>query len=147
MIYPVVLTDTAESVRDASGFEYCLASSSGWKKSPVLWVEIGESSLTRLELVQETSDKGVAIEGRNAFWKEGLRLPEELSCVDDIFDVSNKKNVLADISLHVPLDEIKVDKTLCFLKEPVENSDREVKRLKCCRIVVVEIHFGSKQGL
>ncbi|GJU67489.1 hypothetical protein Tco_1253748 [Tanacetum coccineum] len=31
-------------------------------------------------------------------------------------------------SLHVPVDKIKVDKTLCFVEEPVENSDREVKR-------------------
>ncbi|GKB35335.1 putative reverse transcriptase domain-containing protein [Tanacetum coccineum] len=30
MIYLVVLADAAESVRDAIGFEYCLASSSGW---------------------------------------------------------------------------------------------------------------------
>ncbi|GKF66134.1 hypothetical protein Tco_0192651 [Tanacetum coccineum] len=29
-IYFVVLADAAESVRDAIGFEYCLASSSGW---------------------------------------------------------------------------------------------------------------------
>ncbi|GJT34768.1 putative reverse transcriptase domain-containing protein [Tanacetum coccineum] len=54
MIYLVVLADAAESVKDANGFEYCLASSSGWTKSPVLWTEIGESSLTGLELVQET---------------------------------------------------------------------------------------------
>ncbi|GJU08679.1 hypothetical protein Tco_1125109 [Tanacetum coccineum] len=46
MIYLVVLADAAESVRDTIGFEYCLASSSGWTKSPVLWAEIGESSLT-----------------------------------------------------------------------------------------------------
>ncbi|GKC36941.1 putative reverse transcriptase domain-containing protein, partial [Tanacetum coccineum] len=32
MIYLVVLADAAESVRDAIGFEYCLASSSGWIK-------------------------------------------------------------------------------------------------------------------
>ncbi|GJV15430.1 putative reverse transcriptase domain-containing protein [Tanacetum coccineum] len=32
MIYLVVLADTTESVRDAIGFEYCLASSSGWTK-------------------------------------------------------------------------------------------------------------------
>ncbi|GJT58920.1 hypothetical protein Tco_1002453 [Tanacetum coccineum] len=48
MIYLVVLADAAESVRDAIGFEYCLASSSEWTKSPVLWAEIRESSLTRL---------------------------------------------------------------------------------------------------
>ncbi|GKB39887.1 hypothetical protein Tco_0884829 [Tanacetum coccineum] len=57
-----------------------------------------------------------------------LRLPEELSGVHDTFHVSNLKKCLADVSLHVPLDEIKVDKTLCFVEEPVENSDREVKR-------------------
>ncbi|GKB38276.1 putative ribonuclease H-like domain-containing protein, partial [Tanacetum coccineum] len=32
MIYLVVLADATESVRDAIGFEYCLASSSGWTK-------------------------------------------------------------------------------------------------------------------
>ncbi|GJY46152.1 putative reverse transcriptase domain-containing protein [Tanacetum coccineum] len=32
MIYLVVLADAAKSVRDAIGFEYCLASSSGWTK-------------------------------------------------------------------------------------------------------------------
>ncbi|GKE96475.1 hypothetical protein Tco_1581330 [Tanacetum coccineum] len=32
MIYLVVLVDAAKSVRDAMGFEYCLASSSGWTK-------------------------------------------------------------------------------------------------------------------
>ncbi|GJV23356.1 hypothetical protein Tco_1376051 [Tanacetum coccineum] len=48
------------------------------------------------------------------FGKKGkLRLPEELS-------------------------GIKVDKTLRFVEEPVENSDREVKRLKCSRMVVVK---------
>ncbi|GKC47430.1 hypothetical protein Tco_1065152 [Tanacetum coccineum] len=36
--------------------------------------------------------------------------------------------MLADASLHVLLDEIKVDKTLRFVEEPVENRDREVKR-------------------
>ncbi|GJU70498.1 hypothetical protein Tco_1256757 [Tanacetum coccineum] len=61
MIYLVVLADAAESVRDAIGFEYCLASSSGWTKSLILWTEIGESSLTGLELVQETTDKVVLV--------------------------------------------------------------------------------------
>ncbi|GJW32334.1 hypothetical protein Tco_0052366 [Tanacetum coccineum] len=43
-----------------------------------------------------------------------LRLPEELSGVHDTFHVSNLKKCLADASLHVPLDEIKVDKTPLF---------------------------------
>ncbi|GJV00232.1 putative reverse transcriptase domain-containing protein [Tanacetum coccineum] len=53
-----------------------------------------------------------------------LRLPEVLSSVHDTFHVSNQKKCLADASLHVPFDEIKVDKTLCFVEEPVEIMDR-----------------------
>ncbi|GKE96019.1 putative reverse transcriptase domain-containing protein [Tanacetum coccineum] len=48
-----------------------------------------------------------------------LRLPEELSSVHDTFHVSNLKKCLADANLHVPLNEIKVDKTLHFVEEPV----------------------------
>ncbi|GKE87363.1 putative reverse transcriptase domain-containing protein, partial [Tanacetum coccineum] len=59
-----------------------------------------------------------------------LRLPEELSSVHDTFHVSNLKKCLADASLHVLLDEIKVDKTLCFVEEPVEIVEREIKKLK-----------------
>ncbi|GJU47360.1 hypothetical protein Tco_1204626 [Tanacetum coccineum] len=108
-------------------------------KSPVLWVEIGESSLTGLELVQETSDKGnlapryvgpFDILERIGPVAYRLRLPKELSKVHDTFHVSNLKKCLEDGSLHVPLDEIKVDKTLCFVEEPAEIMDRKVKSLK-----------------
>ncbi|GJS34981.1 hypothetical protein Tco_0533363 [Tanacetum coccineum] len=116
-----------------------------------------ESSLTGLELVQETTDKVVLIKEKlkaardrpkELCWiglvADRLRLPEELSCVHDTFHVSNlEKKCLADASLHVPLDEIKVDKTLRFVEEPVENSDREVKRLKCSRMVVVKFLFDE----
>ncbi|GJU97392.1 putative reverse transcriptase domain-containing protein [Tanacetum coccineum] len=65
-----------------------------------------------------------------------LRLPKELSGVHDTFHVSNLKKYLADASLHVPLDEIKVDKTLRFVEEPVENSDREVKSKRSLEVLV-----------
>ncbi|GJR91983.1 hypothetical protein Tco_0215994 [Tanacetum coccineum] len=220
MIYLVVLADAAESVRDTIGFEYCLTSSIGWTnircapfealygrkcRSPVLWAEIGESSLIGPELVQETTDKVVLIKeklkaardrqksyadnrrkplefevgdrvmlkvspwkGVIRFGKKGklapryvgpfeilerigpvayrLRLPEELSGVHDTFHVSNLKKCLADASLHVPLDEIKVDKTLRFVEEPVEIMDREVKSLKRSRILLVKVHWNSKRG-
>ncbi|GJV42598.1 putative reverse transcriptase domain-containing protein [Tanacetum coccineum] len=71
-----------------------------------------------------------------------LRLPEELSGVHDTFHVSNLKKCLADASLHVPLDEIKVDKTLCFVEEPVEIMDREVKRLKRSKISLVKVRWN-----
>nr|GFC86371.1 putative reverse transcriptase domain-containing protein [Tanacetum cinerariifolium] len=53
-----------------------------------------------------------------------LRLPKELSEVHDIFHASNLKKFLADANLHVPLDEIKIKKTIHFVKEPIEIMDR-----------------------
>ncbi|GJS05939.1 hypothetical protein Tco_0362735 [Tanacetum coccineum] len=44
-----------------------------------------------------------------------LILPEELSGVHDTFHLSNLKKCLTDASLHMPLDEIKIDKTFCFV--------------------------------
>ncbi|GJW00754.1 reverse transcriptase domain-containing protein [Tanacetum coccineum] len=69
-----------------------------------------------------------------------LRLPVELSGVHDTFHVSNLKKCLADASLHVPLDEIKVDKTLRFVEEPVKIMDHEVKSLKRSKIALVMVH-------
>ncbi|GJZ50133.1 putative reverse transcriptase domain-containing protein [Tanacetum coccineum] len=138
-------------------------------RSLVLWAEIGESSLIGPELVQETTDKVVLIKeklkaarDRQKSYADNrrpfeilkrvgpvayrLRLPEELSGVHDMFHVSNLKNCLADASLHVPLDEIKVDKTLRFVEEPVEIIDREIKSLKRSRISLVEVRWNSKCG-
>ncbi|GKB70426.1 putative reverse transcriptase domain-containing protein [Tanacetum coccineum] len=75
-----------------------------------------------------------------------LILPEELSSVHDTFHVSNLKKCLADTNLHVPLDEIKIDKTLCFVEEPVEIMDREVKSLKRSKIPIVKVRWNSKRG-
>nr|GEX74395.1 hypothetical protein [Tanacetum cinerariifolium] len=196
---PEIHVDTAESVRDAIGFECCLASSSGWTKD---W----EGSLTGLELVQETTYKvvlvkenpkaardrqksyvdyarkpfefevrdrvllkvtpwnGVVLFGKKvklapryvgpfeileriglvAYW---LRLAKELNSVHDTFYVSNLNRCLADANLHVQLDEIKVDKTLCFVEKPVEIMDREIKKLKRRKIALVKVRWNSKRGL
>ncbi|GJU55902.1 putative reverse transcriptase domain-containing protein [Tanacetum coccineum] len=145
-------------------------------RSPVLWFEIGESSLIGPELVQETTDKVVLIKEKLKverdrvirLGKKGklaprymgpfeilervgpiayrLRLPEELSGVHDTFHVSNLKKCLADASLHVPLNEIKVDKTLRFVEEPIEIMDRKIKSLKRSRISLVKVRWNSKCG-
>ncbi|GJX57486.1 reverse transcriptase domain-containing protein [Tanacetum coccineum] len=146
-------------------------------RTPVLWAEIGESSLIGPELVQEMTDKEVLIKeklkvardcqksyagNRNkplefevgdqvmlkvSPWKAyRLRLPKELSGVHDTFHVSNLKKCLADASLRVPLDEIKVDKTLHFVEEPVEIMHREIKSLKRSRILLVKVRWNSKRG-
>ncbi|GKA88324.1 reverse transcriptase domain-containing protein [Tanacetum coccineum] len=137
-------------------------------RSPILWAEIRESSLIGPELVQETTDKVMLIKEKLKaardrvirFGKKGklapryvgpfeilerigpvayrLRLPEELSGVHDTFHVSNLKKCLEEASLHVSLGEIKVDKTLRFVEEPVEIIDREVKSLKRSKIALVK---------
>ncbi|GKA48551.1 reverse transcriptase domain-containing protein [Tanacetum coccineum] len=75
-----------------------------------------------------------------------LRLPEELSRVHDTFHVSNLKKSLADANFYVPLDEIKVDKTLRFVEEPLEIVDHEVKTLKRSKIPIVKVRWNSKRG-
>ncbi|GKB71351.1 hypothetical protein Tco_0932763 [Tanacetum coccineum] len=81
--------------------------------------------------------------GPVAYW---LRLPEELSSVHDTFHVSNLKKCLADANLHVPLDEIKIDKTLHFVEEPVEILNHKVKSLKRSKIPIVKVCWNSKRG-
>ncbi|GKB62506.1 putative reverse transcriptase domain-containing protein [Tanacetum coccineum] len=75
-----------------------------------------------------------------------LRLPEELSSMHDTFHVSNLKKYLADANLNLPWDEIKVDKTLHFVEEPLEIMDREVKTLKRSKIPIVKVRWNSKRG-
>ncbi|GJZ57910.1 hypothetical protein Tco_0613404 [Tanacetum coccineum] len=75
-----------------------------------------------------------------------LRLPKELSSVHDTFHVSNLNKCLADANLHVPLDEIKVDKTLRFVEEPLEIMKREVKTLKRSKIPIVKVRWNSEHG-
>ncbi|GJY63224.1 reverse transcriptase domain-containing protein [Tanacetum coccineum] len=49
-----------------------------------------------------------------------LDFPEELNGVNDTFHLSNLKKCLADPTLQVPLNEIRVDAKLNFMEEPLE---------------------------
>nr|GEW60911.1 putative reverse transcriptase domain-containing protein [Tanacetum cinerariifolium] len=75
-----------------------------------------------------------------------LDLPKELNDVHDTFYVSNLKKCLADPTLQVPLDEIQVDAKLNFVEEPMEIFEREFKKLKRSRIVIVKVRWNSKRG-
>ncbi|GKE36620.1 hypothetical protein Tco_1460025, partial [Tanacetum coccineum] len=192
MIYLVVLADVAERVRDAIGFEYCLASSSGWTKD---WRELVQEMTDKVVLVKENPkaardrQKGYVDyrrkplefevgdrvllrvspwKGEVRFGKKGklapryvgpfeileriilvayrLRSPKELNSVHDTFHMSNLKKCLADANLHMSLDEIKVDKILCFVEEPIEIMDREIKRLKRRKVALVKVRWNSKRG-
>nr|GEU89254.1 putative reverse transcriptase domain-containing protein [Tanacetum cinerariifolium] len=53
---------------------------------------------------------------------------------------------MADEPLVIPLDEIQVDDKLNFIEELVEIMDREVKRLKQSRILIVKVRWNSRRG-
>ncbi|GKF74720.1 hypothetical protein Tco_0224164, partial [Tanacetum coccineum] len=74
-----------------------------------------------------------------------LRFPEELNGVHDTFHVSNLKKCLADPTLQVPLDEIRVDDKLNFVEEPVEIMEREFKKLKHSGIAIVKVRWNLKR--
>ncbi|GJZ25251.1 putative reverse transcriptase domain-containing protein [Tanacetum coccineum] len=76
------------------------------------------------------------------FGKKDMLAPSVL----DVFHVPNLKKCLADANLRVPLEEIKVDKTLHFVKELIEIINREVKSLEHSRIPIVKVRWNSKRG-
>ncbi|GJR62267.1 putative reverse transcriptase domain-containing protein [Tanacetum coccineum] len=120
-----------------------------------------ERFLIRPELVQETTDKVVLIKeklkaarGRQKSYANNRHKSLEFEVGDRVLlKVSpwkgvihfGKKGNLAP-SLRVPLDKIKIDKTLCFVEEPVEIMDREVRSLKRCKISLVKVRWNSKRG-
>ncbi|GKE29116.1 hypothetical protein Tco_1444500 [Tanacetum coccineum] len=130
-----VLANITGSLRDAIGYEYSLSSSDGWTKSPVLWAKIGESRFIGPDLVQEMTDRVVLI-------KEKLKAARDhqKSYADNRRKPLKFEKYLADANLRMQLEEIKVDKTLCFVEEPVEIIDHKVKSLKRSRIPIVKVH-------
>ncbi|GJY68151.1 hypothetical protein Tco_0471133 [Tanacetum coccineum] len=72
-------------------------------------------------------------------------LPQQLSRVHSMFNVSNLKKCLSDEPLAVPLDEIRIDDKLRFVEEPIKIMDREVKWLKQSRILIVKVRWNSKR--
>ncbi|GJX84391.1 putative reverse transcriptase domain-containing protein [Tanacetum coccineum] len=75
-----------------------------------------------------------------------LRLPQELVGIYDTFHMSNLKKCLADVNLHLPLEEIRIDDKLRFVEEPIEIMDREVKKLKRSWIPIVKVCWNSRRG-
>nr|GFC26152.1 reverse transcriptase domain-containing protein [Tanacetum cinerariifolium] len=67
-----------------------------------------------------------------------LKLPEQLSRVHSTFHMFNMKKFLSDEPLAISLDEVHIDDKLCFVEEPVEVVDREVKRLKQSHIPIIK---------
>nr|GEY64846.1 retrotransposon protein, putative, Ty3-gypsy subclass [Tanacetum cinerariifolium] len=134
----------------------------------IMWAEVREGYLIGPELVQETSEKISQIKDRLKAMRDRqksyadkrikplefsvglvayrLRLLEELNGVHDMFHVLNLKKCLADPTLQVPLDEIRVDAKLNFVDEHVEILERGFKKLKRSRIAIVKVQWNSKRG-
>ncbi|GKD47396.1 putative reverse transcriptase domain-containing protein [Tanacetum coccineum] len=113
-------------------------------RSPVCWAEVGDTQLTGPEIIHETIEKTVLAKVGTVAYR--LELPQQLSRVHSTFHVSNLKKCLSDELLAIPLDEIHIDDKLHFTKEPVEIMDREVKRLKQSRILIIKVQWNSKRG-
>ncbi|GJZ80614.1 putative reverse transcriptase domain-containing protein [Tanacetum coccineum] len=119
--------------------------------SPIMWAEVGEGQLIEPKLVQETTEKISQIKDSGPFEiieKVGpvayrLDFLKELNGVHDTFHVSNLKKCLADPTLQVPLDEIRVDAKLNFVEEPMEILEREFNKLKHSRIAIVKVRNGN----
>ncbi|GKA99817.1 hypothetical protein Tco_0827811, partial [Tanacetum coccineum] len=76
-----------------------------------------------------------------------IELPQELSRVHNTFHVSNLKKCYANEPLAVPLDGLHFDDKIQFVEELVEIMDREVKRLKRSRILIIKVRWNSRRGL
>ncbi|GJZ97818.1 putative reverse transcriptase domain-containing protein [Tanacetum coccineum] len=108
---------------------------------PIMWAEVGEGQLIGPEFVQEATKKISQIKDK----LKAAQLPEELNGVHDMFHVSNLKKCLADPILQVPLDEIRVDAKLNFVKDSVEILEREFKKQKRSRIAIVKVWWNLKR--
>ncbi|GJR14096.1 reverse transcriptase domain-containing protein [Tanacetum coccineum] len=98
-----------------------------------------------------STEKLKAARDRQKSYADKRRKPLEFEVGDRVLlRVSPWKGVVRfgkkDANLHVPLDEIKVDKTLCFVEEPVEIMNREIRKLKRRKIVLVIVKWNLKRG-
>ncbi|KAI3776791.1 hypothetical protein L1987_46581 [Smallanthus sonchifolius] len=75
-----------------------------------------------------------------------LELPEEMNGVHDVFHVSNLHKCLADKSLVIPLQDVKVDEKLKFMEQPFQIEDTQEKKLKRKKLMIVKVKWNSRHG-
>nr|GEX93424.1 hypothetical protein [Tanacetum cinerariifolium] len=113
-------------------------------RSLIMWAEVGEG-VVHFEKKGKLSPRFVGpfkIIKKVGLVAYRLDLHDELNGVHDTFHVSNLKKCLSDPTLQVPLDEIRVDANLNFVKELVEILEREFKKLKRSRISIVKCELN-----
>ncbi|GJY63982.1 putative reverse transcriptase domain-containing protein, partial [Tanacetum coccineum] len=124
-------------------------------RSHVCWAEVGEVQLTGPEIVQEMTEKIIQIKqriqaacDRQKSYADLKRKLMEYQVGDSVMlKVSPWKGVIqfgqmgechANEPLAVPLDGIHINGKLHFVKEPLVIMDRDIKRLKQSRILIVK---------
>ncbi|GJW67684.1 putative reverse transcriptase domain-containing protein [Tanacetum coccineum] len=105
-------------------------------RSPVCWAEVGEVQLTGPEIVQETTEKIIQVKQRMQAARDRQKSYADLKRKPMEFEVGDK--VMLKVS---PWKGCNLH---CW--EPIEITDREVKRLKRSRIPLVKVRWNSKRG-
>nr|GEX95277.1 hypothetical protein [Tanacetum cinerariifolium] len=120
--------------------------------SPVCWAKVGEVQLTGPEIVQETTEKIIQIKQRIQAARDRQKSyanlkhkPMEFQGLSYVPCIQLEE-VLFQRTLAVPLDGLHIDDKLCFVEEPIEIMDRDVKRLKQSRILIVKVRWNSRRG-
>ncbi|GJS69138.1 putative reverse transcriptase domain-containing protein [Tanacetum coccineum] len=124
-------------------------------RSPVCWTEVGDSQLTRPEIIHETTEKIIQIKSRiqaardrQKSYTNNRRKPLEFQVGDKI--LAKVRTVAYRLELPEQLSkvhsEIQIDNKLHFIEEPVEIMDHEVKHLKQRRIPIMKVRWNSRRG-
>nr|GEX94461.1 reverse transcriptase domain-containing protein [Tanacetum cinerariifolium] len=69
----------------------------------------------------------------------------QLTDPEIIQETTEKIKCLSDEPLAILLNELHIDDKLCFVEEPVEIMDREIKRLRQSRIPIIKVKWSSKR--
>nr|GEZ84595.1 transposon Ty3-G Gag-Pol polyprotein [Tanacetum cinerariifolium] len=117
-------------------------------RSPVWWAEVRDAQLTVQKLFRRQPRRLSKLSKDLKLYAIAKRVTPMLglSRVHSTFHVSNLKKCLSDEPLVIPLDELHIDDKLCFVEEPVEIMDLEIKRLRKICILIIKVRWNSKRG-
>ncbi|GJX53160.1 putative nucleotidyltransferase, ribonuclease H [Tanacetum coccineum] len=121
-------------------------------RSPVCWAEVGEVQLTGPEIVQETTERIIQVKQRMQAARDRQKSYADLKRKPMEFEVGDK--VMLKVSPWKGVVRFgkrgKLNPRFVgpfkFVEEPIEITDREVKRLKRSRIPLVKVRWNSKRG-
>nr|GEX06482.1 putative reverse transcriptase domain-containing protein [Tanacetum cinerariifolium] len=111
-------------------------------RSPICWAEVGDRQLTGPEIIHVTTEKIVQIKSRIQAARDRQKSYADVRRKPLDFRVGDK------VMLKVPhwKGVIRFGKWGKLNPQPVEGMDREVKRLKQSRILIVKVRWNSRRG-